>query len=72
MHDKEILFTFLLSDPSSHLFRCECPDNTTAVGVKYWNRTCVCPGGQFMDLNGDCTYRKYDYLVYHFFRSEQI
>ena len=48
-----------LSDPDMHLFRCECPDNMTAVGKWYWNKTCACPTGQFMDAKGDCNYRKY-------------
>ncbi|XP_073255540.1 low-density lipoprotein receptor-related protein 1B-like [Porites lutea] len=45
-----------LSDPDMHLFRCECPDNMTAVGKWYWNKTCACPTGQFMDAKGDCNY----------------
>ena len=48
-----------LPDPDMHLFRCECPDNMTAVGKWYWNKTCACPTGQFMDAKGDCNYRKY-------------
>ena len=48
-----------LPDPDMHLFRCECPDNMTAMGKWYWNKTCACPTGQFMDAKGDCNYRKY-------------
>ena len=49
-----------LPDPGIHLFRCSCPDNMTTVGRLYWNRTCGCPSGQFVDPNGDCSYRKYE------------
>lgn len=49
-----------LPDSNAHLFRCACPDDMEPVGTLYWNRTCKCrESGQFIDLNGDCRYRKY-------------
>ena len=49
-----------LPDSNAQLFRCACPDDMEPVGTLYWNRTCKCrESGQFIDLNGDCRYRKY-------------